>query len=213
MASPRGPEKRMDGDDADRRKEQLGEAVDKARDSARKLAGWLGRKIEQTTDRLRENEAFAEPLEKLDQRRAERARDKLVAGLDHQYGDWSADLKRAIERLTERIEGLGKAVEQVQYNVNALRLRGAAKDDPELLEYTRQIADLRAEIEALHDAQQPFRDELEKLGRHYRSAVARLEADPGALAELQAQAADFVGESRRRLQDLTAEATDQADDA
>lgn len=188
-----------DDHDRDSRKEQLSEGVEKAKEGARKLAGWLGRKLGDAADQLRDAPVVKEQVERLERFQEERHHARVVGSVEAVYDAWSERLLHAIEGLQKEIEAQETAKEVVQYNINELRNRSVPENDPELADYRAQVDRMRTFIDECHEASKPFRAEFERNQRQRRAALAQLEADPTAADRLREQATQQVAESRERL--------------
>ncbi|NUQ01210.1 MAG: hypothetical protein HUU35_15285 [Armatimonadetes bacterium] len=193
---------RADDDQAERRKEQVEQAVDKAKQGARRLAGWLGERVGQAADKLKETELVRDQMDKLERFQDERAQERMQAGLTDIYDSWATGLQKAIEVLEADAAGVKQSCDAINVSVNALRLRGVSETDPEMREYQGHLKELRSEIRASEEAVKPLADEIERIGRQRRATVARWQADPGLLTELRADAERHVAESRERLGSL-----------
>ncbi len=191
--------------DFERRKEQVEEAVDKAKEGAKKLFGWLGRKVDEVADKARANPALREQVEKLEQFKAERAQGRLQAGVREVYDDYLGGLQRVIEELRADHDARAASVEEINVSIQQLRLRGKDESDRELAEYALLVKTMRVEMRELERSEAPFREEMERMNRALRVALARLQADPGLSAQLQTEAEQDVAESKARLEALTRE--------
>ena len=204
------------GNDPDRRKEALEEGLEKAKEGAekakqgaKKLAGWLGKKLGAAADQLKETEPVREKLEQYEKYQEERAHDKLTGALAEVYDTWILKLRETMAGLDEEVAGLGKSVDSINYNINELRLRNTSEQDDEMREYHRQVAELREEQHELEASREPFQDEIDRMLRQRRAALARLEADAGQLESLKAEGTRQVTESHERLQSLPDQIAEQ----
>ncbi len=188
-----------DDHDQDSRKEQLSQGVEKAKEGARKLAGWLGRKLGDAADQLRDAPVVKEQVERLERFQEERHHARAVGSVEAVYDEWSERLLQAIDGLQKEIDAQSAAQEAVQYNINELRNRSVPESDPEMADYRAQVARMRTLIDECHEASKPFRAELERNQRQRRAALAQLEADATAAEALREQAQRQVAESRGRL--------------
>lgn len=197
------------GGDSDRRREALEEGLEKAKEGAQKAAAgakrlgrWLGQRLGQAAEQIADTEPVRQKLEQFEQFRAGRERDKRADALVSIYDHWAARLQQAIEDLDDDRERIAKSVESINYNINELRLRGVAESNDEMREYQGQVAALRAESRELEDARAPFQDEIDRLLRQCRAALARLDADPAQLEALQDEAREQVAASQARVESL-----------
>lgn len=202
-----------ESDGPERRREAFEEGLEKAREGAqkaaagaRRLAGWLGHRVSQAAEHVKGSEPVREKLAQWDEFRAGRAQDRRAEALAAAYDDWAARLQETLDALTAEADQCDHSIDAINVNINELRLRGTAEDDAELADYRRQVADLRATREAIRAAREPFQDELDRLVRHGRAALARLEADPEQLPTLQAEAAQQVADSAARINALASPA-------
>lgn len=184
-------------------REQFEEGVEKAKEGAKKLAGWLGRKLESTVEQIKSSEVVREKTDRYSQYQVQRNQDRQFAAIASIYDQWAANVRQSLLDMDESLQSYEKSIDAIQYNVNALRLRGVDEQDAEMREYQTQIRDLRAEQHALDDAKKPFIAELERLDRQRRAALARLEADRTLLAQLQDEARGHVADSRQRLSEIS----------
>jgi len=207
------------GNDPDRRREALEEGLEKAKEGAqkakegaRKLAGWLGKRLGEAADQIKSSEPVRERLQQFEQFKAERAQDQRSDELAGIYDEWAAKLEEAMAGLDADCQKTSKSIDAINYNINELRIRGVAESNDEMQEYKAQVAALRAEVRELEAAREPFQDEIDRLLRQARAALARLEADPGDLAALQDEARQQVAASQLRLESLPDELADERGD-
>ncbi len=197
------------GNDPERRREALEEGLEKAKEGAQKakegaqkLTGWLGQRLGAAMEQIKSSEPVREKLDELERHQAERARDRRTDALAGIYDDWAVKLHDIITALDSDREGLGKSIEAINYNINELRLRNVAEDHEEMREYQSQVAALREESRELEAAREPFQDEIERLVRQCRAAIARLDAAPEQITALQSEARQQVAASQARLESL-----------
>lgn len=191
-----------DKGDADERRERLEEGVEKAKEGAKKLKGWLGNRLEKAAEHVKSVDVVREQLDRYDRFKDEQQQEKRQASITDVYDEWMEKLARAVEGIKENIAALEKGAEEVQYNINELRLRGVAEDDSEMREYHDHIRRMRTEIRELDASAHPFHAELERVSRQRRAATARLQSEPRLLGELQAEARQHIVESRERLNEV-----------
>lgn len=186
-------------EDQERRRQQVQDAVERARSGAKRFAGWLGERLESAVEGARNTEVVRRKLSELSARRQQRERGRQEGSLEAIYDAWIEDLAEAIAAIEDRVAALDAAIAAVNENIGALQVRGVRDDNEEMRQYRAQIGEMRAERAALLDNLGPFRDELERMDRERRAALAQLKSEVHPLLELQLQAERQVRESKVRL--------------
>jgi hypothetical protein len=186
-------------------REQVEETVEKAKEGAKKALGWLGKRFNEAVEQAEKIEPLRQKMDQVRDKLDERAEQKREEQLDDIYVDAMRDIEAQVAECDERLGDLGDAKQTINSNINALRLRGTAKDDPELLEYQEHLQAMRAREERLNVTKTALGEEQQRLERFRRAMLARLTADPETLPELQSEAAQQAAAVRERVAEIVRE--------
>lgn len=184
-------------------REKVDEALDKAKQGARKLAGWLGGKLRQAEEKAREVPVLREQLDHVDQFFEKRAEDARLQSLEEVYHAEDRRVYGLQQGFEARMAELEQAKVALHENVAILRNRGVPESDSELRDYQAQIAALNARGDELFELCRGLKDERSRTQRRLAAARARLTAG-ASLDQLLVEARAEMETAQQRVEQVLA---------